>query len=68
MQEIIFCLPANYFMGHFKGYFEGSKKTEPPQNISLEDMIESREYSNIVLKAGVGITALFFMYNIVDGI
>jgi hypothetical protein len=26
MREIIFCLRENYFMGHFKGYFEGVKK------------------------------------------
>jgi hypothetical protein len=25
MREIIFFLLANYFMGHFKGYFEGAK-------------------------------------------
>jgi hypothetical protein len=25
MREIIFYLRANYFMGHFKGYFEGAK-------------------------------------------
>ncbi len=33
MREIIFFLRANYKMGHFKGYFEGSKKSRPPRNI-----------------------------------
>jgi hypothetical protein len=29
MEEIIF-LQANYFTGHFKGYFEGVKKVKAP--------------------------------------
>jgi hypothetical protein len=36
MRKII-VLRKNFFMGNFKGYFEGVKKLMPPQNIPRND-------------------------------
>jgi hypothetical protein len=33
MRDIIFFLRDNNFLSHFKGHFEGSKKSRPPQNV-----------------------------------
>ncbi len=30
MRDIIFLGGANFFLGHFRGYFEGVKKVEAP--------------------------------------
>jgi hypothetical protein len=44
--EIIFCFWANYFMGHFEGYFEGARLFWP----SILSLVQQKKIISRIFK------------------
>jgi uncharacterized membrane protein len=68
MRDFIFCLRANYFVGHFKRYFDGAKTFLTPKLSSISAVVTyatlfNRALHAITLFSGTSLVLVFNHFN-----